>query len=75
MQGCFRHMGFEGEKWDPYDRFFTVQTPLGTEYCKVIDHERIRAQKEFSERNRNFFKAMHERDVPTKYLVDVSCLV
>ena len=70
MQGCFRYMGFEGEEWDPYNRFLTVQTPLGTEYCKVIDHERIQAQKKFQERNKRFLKAMHERDVPAKYLVD-----
>lgn len=71
MQGTFRNMRFEGEKWYLFDRLFTFETPTGKEYCKVIDHESIRRQEEFFERNKAFHKAMRERKVPTSYLVDV----
>ena len=50
LLGCFRHMRDENAEWCAVDNFFTFDTPLGEEYCRIIDHEAIRKKQDFNSR-------------------------
>ena len=60
----------ENAEWCAVDNFFTFDTPLGEEYCRIIDHEAIRKKQDFNSRNADYLKAVRERKVPAAYLMN-----
>ena len=69
IQGNFRHMWIEDERWYELDPIFTVETPKGKEYCRILDHEAICRNKDIRYRNRGYLKTIKERNVPASYLL------